>query len=305
VALNVTFDWVNKLINILAPQTEVLIQDLINVIRNQEDELYPGISYDQIATAAGKDDLGGGITVGVTLTLINNWRLKFWEPAPPGYQALIRGGNLVGGIAGNPIAFTPLVQVRMIQSASGVIAETGVSGLTPEEAAELFSIKPDIRGVDNDTLKTLSGQLDIAQADLDNPDQYKADVSGLALESTVQDIKDKTDQLTFTIPGKVDATAELTAEEHDQIMLIDDIKVETDKITDMQADLKRILGLVHENVFIDLPVYDPDNNLISARVRIYSSASNVGTDIGVIGSYLISSDPAGLGKFNSWRQERI
>jgi len=37
-----------------------------------------------------------------------------------------------------------------------------------------------IRGVDFDTLKILSDQLDTAQADLDNPDQYKADVSALS-----------------------------------------------------------------------------------------------------------------------------
>ena len=37
-----------------------------------------------------------------------------------------------------------------------------------------------IRGADGDTLKTLSDQLDTAQTDLDNPDQYKNDISGLA-----------------------------------------------------------------------------------------------------------------------------
>ena len=40
-----------------------------------------------------------------------------------------------------------------------------------------------IRGTDNDDLKTISDQLDTAQTDLDNPTQYKADVSALATES--------------------------------------------------------------------------------------------------------------------------
>ena len=84
-----------------------------------------------------------------------------------------------------------------------------------------------MRGTDSDTLKSLSDQLDIAQADLDNPDQYKADISGLALESSLQDIKLKTDQLTFTELNKVDATAEaaLSQEEHDKIMSIPDIQL--------------------------------------------------------------------------------
>jgi len=52
-------------------------------------------------------------------------------------------------------------------------------------------------GADSDTLETLSDQIDLqatavalatAQADLDNPAQYKADVSALALEATAQSI---------------------------------------------------------------------------------------------------------------------
>jgi len=41
------------------------------------------------------------------------------------------------------------------------------------------SAESNIRGSDSDDLKDISDQLDIAQADLDNPDQYKADVSNL------------------------------------------------------------------------------------------------------------------------------
>ena len=40
-------------------------------------------------------------------------------------------------------------------------------------------------GADSDTLETLSDQMDVVQADLDNPDQYKADVSGLATAANV------------------------------------------------------------------------------------------------------------------------
>ena len=52
-----------------------------------------------------------------------------------------------------------------------------------------------IRGTDSDDLKVLSDQLDAVQLDLDDPAQYKADVTLLALEATAQLIKDKTDNL--------------------------------------------------------------------------------------------------------------
>jgi len=66
--------------------------------------------------------------------------------------------------------------------------------------------------------------------------------------------------------------------------------------------LKRALGLMHENIFIDNASYDTDNNLIGARVRIYSDAVSVGTVNNVIGTYTITSVGTAPGKFSSWKQ---
>lgn len=69
--------------------------------------------------------------------------------------------------------------------------------------------------------------------------------------------------------------------------------------------LKRIVGLLHENFYIDSPVYDTFDNLISSRVRIYSDAASVGTDNNVIGTYDIVSDSDAAGKFNTWKQVKV
>lgn len=74
------------------------------------------------------------------------------------------------------------------------------------------------------------------------------------------------------------------------------------KVDIISNDLKRALGLMHENIFIDLPNYDDDNNLIGARVRIYSDAISVGTTNNVLATYIISSDGDGCGKFTNWKQ---
>lgn len=73
-------------------------------------------------------------------------------------------------------------------------------------------------------------------------------------------------------------------------------------IKNTSDDLKRALGLMHENFYIDNPIYDENNNLVSARVRIYSVNTSVGTDNDVIGTYLITSNSVGTGKFTSWSQ---
>ena len=70
-------------------------------------------------------------------------------------------------------------------------------------------------------------------------------------------------------------------------------------------NLKRILGLMHHNIYIDEPVYDDTNNLVQANVTIYSVAESVGTPNDIIGTYQLSSGGSGAGKFNYWKQLKI
>ena len=131
------FDFKNQLINITSSQTEVQIQDLINKIREAE-ESEEGIQYEKIADASGKESLGGGVSVGLTVELLGNWQIKFWEGD---YIAKITGGNLVGGISDDPVAYSPGVQVLLIQSAASTVVtlSTG-SGLSTAEHDKLMSI---------------------------------------------------------------------------------------------------------------------------------------------------------------------
>jgi len=69
--------------------------------------------------------------------------------------------------------------------------------------------------------------------------------------------------------------------------------------------IDRILGLVHENMYIDQTVFDAEGNMISARLRIYENSANVGTATGVLAAYRITANSTGPGKFTSWKQEMI
>jgi hypothetical protein len=69
--------------------------------------------------------------------------------------------------------------------------------------------------------------------------------------------------------------------------------------------LRKALGLMHENIYIDNPVYDGDTNLTSARVRIYSDPSSTGTANDVIGTYEITAPGSGPGKFITWKQIKV
>ena len=90
------FDKVNKYIFIETPgygSLTVTIQELINSIRTWESST-EGMTEKSVANAYGKQDLGGGSLVGITLELINNWRIHFESVEVP-TNAYIIGDNLV------------------------------------------------------------------------------------------------------------------------------------------------------------------------------------------------------------------
>lgn len=92
----ITFDKVAKLIIITKPTTSVTIQNLINAIRDYEDE-QENLEVARIANATGKEDLGGGVQVGITLELLDGWQVQFEErTVGEGWTICnITGGNLV------------------------------------------------------------------------------------------------------------------------------------------------------------------------------------------------------------------
>lgn len=130
-----SYTYSTKRIGIPAAEAApILMQTLINSIREQEAS-EQGITYDQIADATGKNDLGGGVQTGITVALRSTWKLDF---EPGAYQATVTGGNLADALS--RINNTGSPQVLALASAAATLAETGVSGLTSEESAALLTI---------------------------------------------------------------------------------------------------------------------------------------------------------------------
>jgi len=122
-----TFNPITKIIEVEAPATEIVLQDLINEIRDWEDE-QTSISYPQVAEGSGKEDLGGGTRVGITIKLINGWRIKFEDRTGPDWTICnVRGGNLVAvdenGDAIFPIAPSAYVTATLTASSSATLQE--------------------------------------------------------------------------------------------------------------------------------------------------------------------------------------
>ena len=131
-----SFDHAAQLIEVTSPQVTLDVQSLIDAIR-EEEASERGICYPQIATGSGKESLGGSVAVGITVNLLSPWQVRFWAG---NYIAKASGGNMVGGIAGNPIAYSAGVQVLLIQSAASTVVAVGGSALTTTEHDQLMAL---------------------------------------------------------------------------------------------------------------------------------------------------------------------
>jgi len=129
---------------------EIDIQSLVNQIRDWEDEQV-NLSHPKLLSAGGKEVLGGGVLVGITATL-ENAKLKFAERTSP-TTCNVLGGNLVAlnssGVPMSPIEGSDNVSVIIAQSSSGIMVETGISGLTSAESVQLMKTltKADFMGL--------------------------------------------------------------------------------------------------------------------------------------------------------------
>lgn len=118
-----SFDKVNRIITVQAPDTEITIQNLLNSIREWEDEL-TSIDMPIVVSCAGKEPLGGGVVVGLTLTLLDDWQLAFEARSGPSYiQCVVSGGNIVADNVNGSIFPTAFTQVLITASSSATQAD--------------------------------------------------------------------------------------------------------------------------------------------------------------------------------------
>lgn len=75
VPINVYPQYSPRLIVIPSPSVEITIQDLHDTLRDWEDK-HADLGYDFLISSTGKEDLGGGVTVGITSQL-NNAQIMF------------------------------------------------------------------------------------------------------------------------------------------------------------------------------------------------------------------------------------
>lgn len=202
---NFTFDRVLKVIQVDSPVKTITVQELLDAVRNYEDELI-SLDLGKIANAAGKEELSEGIFVGITVELINDWRVQF-EARGSQVFCYIRGGNLVAtNVYGdNPIKASTNVNVIMELSTSAALIEGdagGGGGGSTWTEAEKAQIR-DALGIDGDRVAAMEGQLQNIKTETDKLSDIKIETDKLPEIQTetdrIQEVIDDVDGVEETL----------------------------------------------------------------------------------------------------------
>ena len=118
---NYTIDYVNKKIRATGIRDEFTAQELADIIRTAEATV-DGIRLVEFAAITGLVALSPGVTTAVTVNLIG-WQTSWAAGSVP--QATLTDGNIVGGIAGDPVEDVvggPQITVNVSAAATAVTA---------------------------------------------------------------------------------------------------------------------------------------------------------------------------------------
>ena len=81
-----------RIAEVEAPSTEMTMQDLVDTLRISEEGFHEGLAFAKLVNASGKEDLGGGTSVGITVSL-QNTKLSFEARTTPAQTGTVTTGS--------------------------------------------------------------------------------------------------------------------------------------------------------------------------------------------------------------------
>ena len=139
-----------------------------------------------------------------------------------------------GSRADGGAALPSLDRYRVATNESRSSADASIAAYDPPTKAELDTHESNIRG-GPDTLDSISDQIDAVQTDLDNPGQYQADVSTLALETTAALIRKLLTNRQELAAGSVGNF--VTYDDDDTVLLTQDVTDESGGVIAIESGI--------------------------------------------------------------------
>lgn len=135
--MGIQIDWINELLLITSPQTEVDLQSLHDYVEDERGMASPvGLIRSAILSPEGKieDPTNPGVYSQIILVMQSPWQIQFWGGS--GYTR-VYGGKIVGGLSDQPILATGTAgDVTVLESpVDGVyVAPSGADAQTIADA---------------------------------------------------------------------------------------------------------------------------------------------------------------------------
>jgi len=123
---DISINWLSspRLITIASPSVSIVMQDLYDTLRNAETT---NMDKPIIVSGSGKEPLGNGVYVGLTVSLLNAQLAFENRPGPSFIQCTANGGNLVAFDSSSnsmsPIYTTSYTQIILAASSSATLQE--------------------------------------------------------------------------------------------------------------------------------------------------------------------------------------
>ena len=131
--VEVTYVTSPRVAEVQAPSTEIIMQDLVDTLRKEEDS-FEGMVFKKLINASGKEDLGGGVSVGITVAM-QNLLLAFQGRTTPAQT---------GNVTATPASPVPSRQIFQDSSATfianGVQRGSLVVNFTDQSIADVVSV---------------------------------------------------------------------------------------------------------------------------------------------------------------------
>lgn len=184
------FDLSPRLTRVKAPRTSFVAQDVVDTLRLTE-ESFQGQAHPRLIDASGKEDLGGGASVGITYALQDN-QIQFEDRDTPVETGTItsNSGSLIGGRIA-VIDNTALFQTNNVARGSFVINWTDNTIVSVQEVVSEteLRVRPPTSGATNDyTIGDAYSVFNVERVDLTGGNATAVDGVAAAIDPVVPSV---------------------------------------------------------------------------------------------------------------------
>ena len=140
-----------------APSQEFVIQDVVDTLRKREDT-FQGQTKTKLLNASGKENLGGGVSVGITAELLNT-QIAFESRTDPAETGTVTtaSGPPIGNSPSRVNGLIELHDVNALFTSTDIARGSLVINFTDQSIAEVYEVVSDIllitktlvNGIDN------------------------------------------------------------------------------------------------------------------------------------------------------------